>query len=230
MHDFTGRVVLITGASGGLGEGVTEAFLNAGATVAGVARHWRGKAPKGRFHAVEADLSTPRACREAVERVLREARWIDVVLHLMGGYTGGRAVQDTDDAAWDGMLSINLHSAFYAVRAALPALLAQGQGRIIAIGSRAGVEPGAGSVAYNVAKAGLHALVKTAAAEVSGTGVTVNAVLPSIIDTPANRAAMPKADFSKWVAPASIASLLLWLASGESRDVNGAVIPIYGQA
>jgi NAD(P)-dependent dehydrogenase (short-subunit alcohol dehydrogenase family) len=230
MVDLTGRVVLITGASGGLGEGVTQAFLTAGATVAGVARSWRGKTPKGDFRGVEADLSMPQACRDVVEQVLREANRIDAVLHLMGGFAGGQPIQNIDDATWNSMISMNLSAAFYVFRAVLPALLAQGHGRLVAIGSRAGVEPGASLAAYNVSKAGLNALVKTAAAEVNGTGVTVNAVLPSTIDTPSNRQAMPQADFTKWVTPASIASLLLWLTSDESRDVNGALIPIYGQA
>jgi NAD(P)-dependent dehydrogenase (short-subunit alcohol dehydrogenase family) len=230
MPDLTGRVVLITGASGGLGEGVTQAFLTAGATVVGVARSWSGKTPQGRFRAVEADLSTPAAARDVVEQVQREAGGIDTVIHLMGGFAGGQAVQDTDDATWEHMMSMNLNAAFYLFRATLPVLLARKHGRLIAIGSRAGLEPGPGLVAYNVSKAGLNALVRTAAAEVKGTGVTANAVLPSVIDTPANRKAMPAADFTKWVTPESIASLLLWLASDESRDVNGVLIPIYGQA
>lgn len=230
MSDLTGRVVLITGSSGGLGEGVTRSFLDSGATVAGVARSWGGKAPGGRFLAVEADLGQPEGCREAVDQVLHKAGRIDAVIHLLGGFAGGTPIQETADSTWQRMLSLNLSAAFFVFRAALPVLLSQGHGRIVAIGSRAGLEPAAGLAAYNVSKAGLNALVKTAAAEVQGRGVTVNAVLPSIIDTEANRQAMPDADFTRWVKPAAIASLLLWLASDQAGDVNGALIPMYGKA
>jgi NAD(P)-dependent dehydrogenase (short-subunit alcohol dehydrogenase family) len=114
------------------------------------------------------------------------------------------------------------------MRAALPALLAAGRGRIVAVGSKTAIEPVATLSAYGVSKAGLVALVRTLALELKGTGITANAVLPSVIDTPANRAADPGADFSKWVAPESIAKLILWLASDAAADVNGAIIPIYG--
>jgi NAD(P)-dependent dehydrogenase (short-subunit alcohol dehydrogenase family) len=126
------------------------------------------------------------------------------------------------------MLDLNLNSAFYIMRAALPVLVAAGRGRIVAVGSKTAVEPVAKLSAYGVSKAGLVALVRTIALELRGTGVTANAVLPSVIDTPANRAADPSADFSRWVAPESIAGLILWLASSAAADVNGAVIPIYG--
>ncbi len=225
MPDLSGQVIFITGASGGLGEGVTQAFLNSGATVVGVARSWKGRSPGVRFVGLEADLLRPEECRRAVQ----EAGRLDAVVHLMGGFAGGQPVQETDEATWDRMLSMNLTSAFYVMRAALPALVAQGHGRIIAVSARASLEPGANLSAYNASKAGLNALVRTVAAEVRGTGVTANAVLPSIIDTSINRAAMPGADFSKWVTPASIASLLLWLVSDAAADVNGALIPIYGQ-
>jgi len=147
----------------------------------------------------------------------------------VGGFAGGQTVAATDDATWQRMLDMNLNSAFYAMRAALPALLAAGRGRIVAVGSKTAIEPVATLSAYGVSKAGLVALVRTLALELKGTGITANAVLPSVIDTPANRAADPGADFSKWVAPESIAKLILWLASDATADVNGAVIPILGR-
>jgi len=230
MHPFADRVVLITGANGGLGQAVTRAFLDAGAIAAGVARSWRGQqAPEG-LQLIEQDLTMPEGARRAVEETAVRNGRIDVVLHLMGGFAGGNPVQGTDDDTWRRMMDLNLNSAFFVFRAALPHLLAAGSGRLIAIGSRTALDPAAGLSAYGVSKAALVALVKTVAAETRGSGVTANVVMPSVIDTPANRAGNPGADYSKWVTPESIAGLLVWLASDAAADVNGAVIPIYGGA
>jgi len=228
--EFSNRVVLITGANGGLGRAVTEAFLEAGATVAGVGR---GNAPPSgasRFIGLTADLTDPGEAARAVEGALSQAGRLDALIHLAGGFAGGQPVSGTDDATWKLMLDLNLNAAFYTIRAALPPLLAAGRGRIVAVGSRTALEPAARLSAYGVSKAGLVALIRTVALELRGSGVTANAVLPSVIDTPANRAATPGADFSKWVAPESIARLILWLSSDAAADVNGAAVPIYGGA
>lgn len=216
--------VLVTGASGGLGPAVVEAFLSAGAEVAGVARSWTGQDP--RFKRIQADLSRAEECRRAVE----DAGEPDVLAHVMGGFAGGRSVAETDEAEWDQMMNINLRSAFLMFRAALPAMLRKNHGRIVVIGSRVGVEPAATLSAYGVSKAGLVHLVRTLALELKETGVTANIIMPSTIDTEANRRAMPKADFSRWVRPESIARIVVWLASDEARDVNGAVVPVYGRS
>lgn len=215
--------VLITGASGGLGNAVCQAFLDSGATVIGAALTWHGAMP---FQTLSVDLSTAQGCEEMV----REAGSIDALIHLVGAFGGGAPVVQTDDQTWDAMMNVNLGAAFYSIRAALKPMTAAGRGRIIAIGSRAAVDPMPNFAAYSVSKAALVALVKNVAAEVKDSGITANVVLPSVIDTAANRKAMPKADFSKWVKPESIAKLLVWLASEEASDVNGAVIPIYGRA
>jgi NAD(P)-dependent dehydrogenase (short-subunit alcohol dehydrogenase family) len=231
MSEFSNRVILITGATGGLGDPVTKMFLDAGAMVAGV---WSTSKPldlqASRFMGVQADLTTAAGARSAVEQVLKEAKRIDGLLHLLGGFAGGKPVAETDDETWDRMMRLNLNAAFYTMRAVLPHMLKARQGRIVAIGSRTGVEPVAALSAYGASKAGLIALVRTIAAEVKDAGITANVVLPSVIDTPANRQAFPNADFSKWVKPEAIANLLLWLASDAAADVNGAVIPIYGRA
>ena len=217
---------LITGANGGLGRAVVEAFLAAGATVYGVDLAWKQPHTNPRFHPIEADLLKAGEC----ERVVQLASPLDALVHLVGAFAGGKPVAETGDATWDRMIDLNLRGAVRIFRAALPEMLKAGRGRILAIGSRAAVEPMANFAAYSVSKAALVALVQTVALETKDSGVTVNAVLPSVIDTPPNRAAMPSADFSKWVAPESIAKLLVWLASEEARDVNGASIPIYGRA
>ncbi len=177
-----------------------------------------------------ADLTVPAEAELAVRKVIESSGKIDVLLHLTGGFAGGKPVAQTDDTAWNRMLGLNLHTAIHMARAVLPHMLEAGKGRIVAIGSRTGVEPAAGLSAYGVSKAALIALVRTIAAEVRNSGVTANVILPSVIDTPANRTASPAADFTKWVQPESIARLLLFLASDAAADINGAVIPIYGRA
>jgi NAD(P)-dependent dehydrogenase (short-subunit alcohol dehydrogenase family) len=210
-------VVLVTGANGGLGRAVTRAFSDSGATVVGI-------------DAADADLRKPAEAARVVERVRAQHGRMDVLAHLVGGFAGGAPVAAADDATWQSMLDINLNAAFYTIRAALAPMLAARSGRILAIGSRTALEPAAGLSAYGVSKAALVALIRTLALELKGSGVTANCVLPSVIDTPANRAAMPGADFSQWVKPESIARLLVWLASDAAADVNGAAIPIYGAA
>jgi NAD(P)-dependent dehydrogenase (short-subunit alcohol dehydrogenase family) len=226
-----GKIVLVTGASGGLGGAVTRAFLDAGARVAGTARRWKKEEiPAGDFLPLAADLTLPEKVRETVESTLTYFGTLDAVVHLLGGFAGGQSIAGTTLEEWDNMMSLNLRSAFLLIQAALPVLQAKGAGRIIAIGSRAGVELPSGLSAYATSKAALHALVRVAAAENQTTGVSVNAVLPGTIDTPANRAAMPAVDPDNWVRPESIARLILWLASPESADLNGALIPIYGRS
>jgi NAD(P)-dependent dehydrogenase (short-subunit alcohol dehydrogenase family) len=221
-------VVLITGASGGLGGAVVKAFLASGAAaVYGVARSWEpGEHADPRFHPLTADLTSADECR----RVAEAAGPADALIHLLGAFGGGDPVASTQDDVWNRMLDVNLKTSFQMFRAVLPGMLAARRGRILAIGSRAGVEPMPNFAAYSVSKAALIALVRATAQEVKDTDITANIVLPSTIDTPANRAAMPKADPSKWVSPESIADLLVWLASNKAANVNGAVIPIYGKA
>lgn len=164
-----------------------------------------------------------------VEQALKQGP-IDALVHLVGGFSGGSPIAETSDETWDLMMNVNVRGAFLAMRAVLKPMMEAKRGRIVAVGSRAAVEASPNFAAYAISKAALVALVKNVAAETKDSGITANAVLPSTIDTPANRKAMPKADFSKWVAPESIAKLLLWLVSEDAADVSGAVIPIYGRA
>ena len=223
--------VIVTGGSGALGSAVVDAFLDAGHTVMAVGRQkGGGEHPSGRLHWTNYDLTTAEAATQLIEEALRKLGGYDAVIHTMGGFAGGQTLPAVSDDVWTQMMAMNLYSAFYLFRAALPRLLEQRRGRLLAIGTRTAVQAAPGLAAYTVSKAGLHALVATLALELKGTGVTTNIVVPSVIDTAANRAAMPKEDFRKWVQPKSIASLLLWLASEQAADVNGAAIPIYGGA
>ena len=218
--------VIITGAGGGLGTGVAKVFQESGATVIGVEREWRHQTS---FVTVAADLSTADGCDAMIAAALKHGP-IGALVHLVGGFGGGQPVSGTPETTWDLMMNINLRVAFLTMRAVLKPMTASKRGRIVAVGSRAAVEPLPNFAAYSVAKAALVALVKNVAAETRDLGITANAVLPSTIDTPANRKSMPDADYSKWVAPESIGKLLVWLASDAAADTSGAVIPIYGRA
>jgi NAD(P)-dependent dehydrogenase (short-subunit alcohol dehydrogenase family) len=224
-----GKVVLVTGANGGLGTYVTRAFLDVGATVIGTSRKIQSSdfnSPN--FTAVPADISSSEGAKVVVDLVVARFGRLDVLAHTVGGFAGGQSIADTGDATFERMLDVNLSSVFHILRAAIPALRRTGDGRIIAIGSRAALEPGAGVGAYSASKAAMVSLIRTAAAENKDAGLRVNVILPGTMDTPANRNAMPNADFSKWVRPASVANLITWLAGDAGTDVNGAVIPVYG--
>lgn len=224
-----GKVILVTGANGGLGRHVTQAFLDAGAAVVGVSRNARSSDfnhPSYLAHA--GDLSTEDGARLAVEFTVAQLGRLDVLAHLAGGFDGGKPVADTGDAVFQTMFDANVKTSVHIFRAAIPHLRRAGHGRAIAIGSRFATEPAANVAAYAASKAALIALVRTIAVENKDAGVTANILLPGTIDTRANRRFQPQADFSRWVQPARLASLILWLAGDAAQDVTGSAIPVYG--
>jgi NAD(P)-dependent dehydrogenase (short-subunit alcohol dehydrogenase family) len=219
-----GKKVLITGATGGLGTYVTRAFLNAGAKVTGVARSIRKEEfPQAGFTPLQASLNSP----ENAQMIAKEAGDVDVLVHLMGGFTGGMNVDATDLATVDKMFDMNFKSAYLMLAAVLPGMRARKSGTVLAIGTGAAVNPVPTLGAYAASKAALVSLVRTVALETAADGISANTVLPGTMDTPANRAAMPDADFTTWVPPADVASLLVHLALNPS--VTGAVIPVPGK-
>jgi NAD(P)-dependent dehydrogenase (short-subunit alcohol dehydrogenase family) len=225
-----GKTVLVSGANGGLGVNVTRAFLDAGATVIGTSRKIaQAEFPSQNFVAIPADITTPEGARSLIEKAIAQFPRIDVLAHTVGAFAGGQTIAETDDATFRRMFDLNLNSAFYLLRAILPVMRRDGNGRIVAIGSRAAVNPGSGVGAYSASKAALVSLIRTVATENKDVGITANILLPGTMDTPANRKMMPDANVSKWVQPANVASLVLWLATDAGADVNGAVIPVYGQ-
>lgn len=226
---MTGKVVLVTGANGGLGRYVTEAFLETGATVVGTSRKIQPSDFTGpAFLAIPAEISTRGGAQMLVDQVVKRFGRLDVVAHTVGGFAGGQSIAETDDDTFQRMLELNLTSVFQILRATIPALRRSGDGRLIAIGSRAALEPGAGVGAYSASKAAMVSLVRTVALENKDAGLRANVILPGTMDTAANRKAMPNADFSKWVQPAAVASLMVWLAGDAGKEINGAVIPVYG--
>jgi NAD(P)-dependent dehydrogenase (short-subunit alcohol dehydrogenase family) len=226
---ITGKIALVTGANGGLGRHVTQAFLDAGATVVGVSRKIQASdfnSPS--FTALPAEISTAAGSQRVVDSVVARFGTLDVLAHTVGGFSFGGPIAKTDDATFQRMLEMNLNSTFYLLRAAIPIMRKTGNGRIIAIGSRAALEPAAGVGVYSASKAAMVSLIRTAALENKDVGITANVILPGTIDTPANRKEMPNADVSKWVQASAIAELIVWLASDAGKNVNGAMIPVYG--
>jgi NAD(P)-dependent dehydrogenase (short-subunit alcohol dehydrogenase family) len=228
------RVVVITGGSGALGQAIAHRFLGEGATVC---VPWIVDAERDRLAAAVPAEARARLLLErcnildedAVARLTgglaeRYGR-LDVLVSAVGGFAMGELVQ-TDRALWDRMLTLNLTATYVAAWAALPHMLTAGSGRIVAVASRAVVPPTGGFIAYTVAKAGVIAFVQALAAETRGRGVTVNAVLPSTMDTPANRAAMPKVDPKTWVPVDAVAGAIAYLSSESSAHVSGTLLAI----
>jgi NAD(P)-dependent dehydrogenase (short-subunit alcohol dehydrogenase family) len=224
------RVVLITGAKGGLGSFVTEAFLAAGDRVVGTSKSIQSSDfNHPNFAAIASDLTDAASTGMLVDCVIERFQQVDVLVHVMGGFSGGKPIAETDDATWDRMMSLNLRSGFNIFRAVIPRMRAAGRGRIVAIASRAAAEPAANIAAYGASKAALLSLVRAAALENKDRGITVNAILPGTMNTDANRKSDPTADFSRWVPPENVADLALFLSSDPAAEITGAAIPIYGK-
>lgn len=227
---MTAKIALVTGANGGLGTHVTKTLLDAGFTVVGLApKIQQSDFNHPNFTALAASIDSLAAAKKAADTVIARFGKIDVLAHLVGGFAGGQTVADTDDATFQRMFDMNLNSAFHVLRAVIPHMRKAGAGRIITIGSRAAENPGPNVGAYSASKAALVSLIRTVALENKDAGLTANVILPGTIDTLANRKAMPGADTSTWVQPASVASLIVWLAGDAGKDVTGAAIPVYGR-
>ena len=228
------RVALITGGTGALGGAVALAALEAGETAVVTYRDARdrdaliARAPasaRDRLDPVQADVTDGESVRRLVEQVTARHRRLDVLVNAVGGFAGGDLLE-TDERAWDSMLTLNLRSTFLCCRTVLPVMVGAGRGRIVNVASRSVVPPTGGFVAYTVAKSGVIALTQALAQEVRKRGVTVNAVLPSTMDTEANRRAMPTADRSGWVPPESVARAIMFLASDAAADVTGTLLAV----
>ena len=228
------RVALVTGGSGALGGAITRRFLAEGAAVC---VPWIVEAERQRLEASVDAAARPRLMLERCDvgddaamaalagRVRERHGRIDVLVTAVGGFAMGGLV-DTDRATWDAQMHLNLTTAYVACRAVVPGMLAAGHGRVVAIASRAVVPPAGGFIAYTVSKAAVIALVLALAQETRGRGVTVNAVLPSTMDTPANRAAMPDADPRTWTPVEAVADGVAYLAGESAAHVTGTLLAI----
>ncbi len=228
-----GKAIAITGAFGALGRVVAEAAARRGARIAAIDVAATPPAGLAERLAPDAlmlggvDLSAADGARRAMAEVKARFGRLDALVNLAGGFRF-ESVEEGDPATWERLFALNVKTALNASRAALPYLLESGAGRIVNVGANAALKAGAGMGPYAASKAGVHRLTESMAEELKHRGVTVNAVLPSIIDTPANRAEMPKARFDHWVAPADLAAVILFLASDEARAVTGALVPVTG--
>ena len=231
------RVSLVTGASGALGGALARRLLESGDRVALVDRKTDRlretfpelEAAAGAAAAYEVDLADRAAVERAVAAVVERFGRIDSVFNLAGAYRGGKRVEETPDADWSLLLDANLRSTLHVCSAVVPVLRRQGGGAIVNVGSRASLAGDAGAGAYSVAKTAVLRLTESLAAEGKRDGVRANCVLPHTIDTPANREAMPDADFSTWVPLDALVDVLLFLASPAARAVTGAAIPVFGK-
>jgi 3-oxoacyl-[acyl-carrier protein] reductase len=223
-----GKVVVVTGASGALGKVVAEMALASGARVAGV-DHAAMQAPAAanRIELGGVDLTDAAQARKAIDAVAAHFGRLDALINVAGGFAY-ESIAEGDPKTWQRMYALNVLTALNASRAALPHLAASTSGRIVNVGAMGAQQAGAGMGAYAASKAGVHRLTEALAAEWKGK-VTVNAVLPSTIDTPANRASMSNADFTKWVTPQELADVILFLASDAASAVTGALLPVSGR-
>lgn len=235
---FADKVAFIAGATGGLGRAVTMAFLNEGAQVVALdqkpegfenLRKAAGSAATRLQHAL-INATDEDAVRSLVEAVIARYKRLDVLVNTIGGYAGGIKLWEMDRKTYDLMLTLNLHAGYTLAHAVVPAMLRKGAGAIVNIASKAALDHAAGASAYAASKAAAVALFDSLAQDLKGTGIRVNSVLPSIIDTEANRKAMPGADFTKWPKPEEIARVILFLCSDDAVLIHGAAIPVYGQS
>ncbi|EJL28006.1 SDR family NAD(P)-dependent oxidoreductase [Novosphingobium sp. AP12] len=220
------RSVIVTGGFGILGEAVAQAFADAGDKVARIDFAPEAKAAvAGALDIGGVDLTDAASTEAALDKVTAANGGIDVLVNVAGGFTW-ETLEGGAIATWAKMQSMNLLTAATITQLALPALKASAAGRIVSIGAGAAIKAGMGMGAYAASKSGVHRLTEALAEELAGTSVTVNAILPSIIDTPTNRADMPDADFSTWVQPGAIAEVIGFLASDAGRSITGALIPV----
>jgi NAD(P)-dependent dehydrogenase (short-subunit alcohol dehydrogenase family) len=223
------KVVFITGANGGLGSSVTKAFLQKGARVIGASLRIKATDfPQPNFEAMAIDFNKLDEIKRGVAKIVERYGRLDVLVHVLGGFAGGSSIAETTDEMWEQMQNINLTSAFHVFRETIPHLRKSPSGRLIAIGSLTAAQPHANLGAYVTFKAALAMLVQTVALENADTGLTANVILPGTMDTPANRKAMPDADFSKWAKTDDVADLVLSLADEQAKHLAGLAIPIEG--
>jgi NAD(P)-dependent dehydrogenase (short-subunit alcohol dehydrogenase family) len=233
---FSDKSVLVAGGTGGLGHAVSLAFLEEGAKVAVTYRAQKefdalknaAGANTSSLQGHKVDVTDEAAVKQLVERILAEQQRLDVVVNTVGGYVGGVKLWELEPRVFDQMLALNLRSGYLIARAVVPAMLKQRGGAIVNIASKAAVDHAAGAAAYAASKAAAVAMMDSLAADLKGTGVRANSILPSIIDTDVNRRAMPNADFAQWPKSEDIARVVLFLCSDDGKLIHGAAIPVYG--
>lgn len=235
--DFKGKGALVTGATGYLGSAVCKAFRDAGAHVVAIYLFDRELpyfektlgADAKKVEREKVDVSHPGEMDRVVAKILRRHGRIDILVNTVGGYMAS-GVEEASSDDFEAAMSLNLKSAFLSCKAVIPAMRRRKRGKIVNVSSQASLQGEEGSFLYSASKSGVNRLTEALAAELKDANVQVNCVMPSIMDTPANRKAMPDADFSKWVTTAQAAQIILWLCSDAADPISGASIPVYGRA
>jgi NAD(P)-dependent dehydrogenase (short-subunit alcohol dehydrogenase family) len=235
---LSGRVFILTGSTGGLGFAIGHVLLAEGVRVVAVGRDQDEldslrtalQASDDNWLGTAADLTHPGGADAVVQAAVARFGRLDGVIAAAGGWRGGQPVAETDPATLDWLWQTNVLTVFNILHASLPSLMANGWGRVVTFGARSALQAQARSGAYGASKAAVVVLTQALAAETRGSGVTANVLVPSIIDTPTNRAAMPDADHSKWATPEQFAAAVRFLCSEEASAISGAAIPIYGRA
>lgn len=236
--NFSDETILVSGGTGGLGNAVSLRFLEEGARVVVTYRKEEEYAALKRAAGAKAaalegfivDVTDERATAELVDGIVARHGKLNALVNTVGGYTGGVTLWQLETKVFDTMLSLNLRSGYALARAVLPAMLKQRHGSIVNVAAKAAFDHGAGAAAYAASKAAAVAMMDSLAADVKGTGVRVNSILPSIIDTAVNRNAMPNANFTAWPKPDEIAQVVLFLCSDNAAVIHGAAIPVYGNS
>lgn len=235
---FERKVILVAGGTGGLGRAVSLAFLKESAQVIVTYRkeeEWHALSQEAGANSALleghiVDVTDEAAVRQLLEKILAKHTKLDALVNTVGGYVGGVKFWEMETKVFDQMFALNLRSGYALSRAAVRMMLKQGRGAIVNVAAKAALDHGAGAAAYAASKAAAVAMIDSLAADLKASGVRVNTILPSIIDTEANRNAMPKADFSRWPKPEDIARVILFLCSDEARVIHGAAIPVYGDS
>jgi len=235
---FEGKIVIVAGGTGGLGRSVSLAFLSEGASVAVTYRREEelaalksaAGANGSALSGYKVDVTDEKSTAKFAEELVSQHGKVDALVNTVGGYAGGIPLWKTETSVLEQMVSLNLRSGFNLSRAVLPAMLKQAHGSIVNVAAKAAFDHGAGASAYAASKAAAVAMMDSLAADVKGTGVRVNSILPSIIDTEANRQAMPNSKFETWPKTEDIAKVILFLCSDESKVIHGAAIPVYGDS
>ncbi len=230
-YDFENKVVLITGGSGAIGRAVAKAFLASKATVIATYVVDREaevvKSEMKEATLIKADVTNEDEIKKLASGIVEKFARIDILINVVGGYLGGKSVAALDMKEWDIMMNINLKSAFLISKYVIPVMASAKYGKIVHISSRTGLKSDGYDSAYAASKSGLIRLVESISEEVKALNINVNCVMPSIVDTEANRKAVTDADFSKWVKTEDLANVILFLASDESKAIHGAAIPVY---
>jgi len=236
---FEGKVALVAGGTGGLGRAVSLAFLGEGAKVEVtyvVPGEWAelqdvvAKLGGGALKGHEVDVTDETAVNGLVEEIVESQGRLDVLVNTVGAYAGGLKLWEMETRVFEQMMALNLRSGYALARAAARTMLKQKRGAIVNVAAKAAFDHAAGAAAYAASKAAALAMIDSLAADLKGSGVRANSILPSIIDTAANRKAMPKADFAKWPKPEDIARVILFLCSEEAKVIQGAAVPVYGES